>query len=79
MCLTMLSTLFTPSCWSCGGVLDRQEWDSILSRLPLSPTDPWTSLLLTGTLSIIEPEEAYNRHAGSGGNVALLNVKGFQK
>jgi len=26
----------------------RQEWDSILSRLPLSPTDPWTSLLLTG-------------------------------
>lgn len=39
----------------------RQEWDNILSRLPLSPTDPWTSLLVTGTLAIIEPEEAYQR------------------
>ncbi|CAJ1381997.1 unnamed protein product [Effrenium voratum] len=39
----------------------RQEWDNVLSRLPLSPTDPWTSLLLTGTLAIIDPEGAYEK------------------
>eukprot|EP00435_Cladocopium_sp_Y103_P061474 s871_g23.t1 len=37
------------------------EWDNVLSRLPLSSTDPWTSLVLTGSLAIIEPEEAYRR------------------
>ncbi|CAJ1368400.1 unnamed protein product [Effrenium voratum] len=39
----------------------RQEWDNVLSRLPLSLTDPWTSLLLTGNLAIIDPEGAYER------------------
>eukprot|EP00913_Durusdinium_trenchii_P022724 g21340.t1 len=39
----------------------RQEWDNILSGLPLSETDPWTSLLLAGTLAIIDPEAAYSR------------------
>ena len=39
----------------------RQEWNNILSSLPLSPTDPWTSLLLTGTLAVIDPEGAYSR------------------
>ena len=38
-----------------------QKWDNVLSRLPLSSTDPWTSLVLTGSLAIIEPEEAYRR------------------
>eukprot|EP00438_Fugacium_kawagutii_P008138 Skav234379 [mRNA] locus=scaffold2071:225188:236822:- [translate_table: standard] len=47
------------------------EWDNILSHLPLSPTDPWTSLLVTGTLSIIEPQEAYNR---PGGHWALVGM-----
>jgi len=36
-----------------------QEWDDVLSELPLSSTDPWTSILLTGTLAIIDPEKAY--------------------
>ncbi|CAE8638772.1 unnamed protein product [Polarella glacialis] len=37
----------------------RQEWDTILGHLPLSLTDPWTSIILTGTLAIIEPARAY--------------------
>eukprot|EP00931_Biecheleriopsis_adriatica_P059290 TRINITY_DN35452_c0_g1_i1.p1 TRINITY_DN35452_c0_g1~~TRINITY_DN35452_c0_g1_i1.p1 ORF type:complete len:945 (+),score=122.89 TRINITY_DN35452_c0_g1_i1:104-2938(+) len=39
----------------------RQEWDDILSKLPLSLTDPWTSILLSGGLAIIEPSTAYER------------------
>ena len=41
---------------------NEEEWDNVLSHLPLSPTDPWTSLLVTGTLAIINPEDAYSRH-----------------
>jgi len=37
----------------------RQEWDDILSGLPLPLTDPWTSVILTGALAIIEPPRAY--------------------
>jgi len=40
-----------------------QEWRSILSKLPLSPTDPWTSILLTGGLAIINPDAAYEKLA----------------
>merc|ERR1719414_2551680 len=39
----------------------QQEWDDILSGLELSSTDPWTSILLTGTLAIIDPGQAYAR------------------
>ena len=44
----------------------EEEWDNVLSHLPLSPTDPWTSLLVTGTLAIINPEDAYSRHRSMG-------------
>ena len=53
----------------------HQEWDNILSHLPLSLTDPWTSLVLAGTLAIIDPEEAYRRPLGghnSEGSMLIL-------
>merc|ERR1712238_72289 len=37
----------------------QQEWDDILSKLPLELVDPWTSILLTGSLAILRPDEAY--------------------
>jgi endo-1,3(4)-beta-glucanase len=40
-------------------VFCQQEWDGVLSQLPLSLTDPWTSILLTGGLGIVRPSEAY--------------------
>lgn len=39
----------------------QQEWEDVLSSLPLDPTDPWTSLLLAGNLAIHRPEEAFQR------------------
>merc|ERR1719277_130128 len=39
----------------------KQEWDDILSKLPLSLTDKWTSILLTGSLALVHPDEAYER------------------
>ena len=38
-----------------------QEWNNILSQLALPSTDPWTSILLTGTLALVDPAEAYAR------------------
>jgi len=38
----------------------QQEWDGILSKLPLDLRDPWTSILLSGNLAIIEPDRAYS-------------------
>lgn len=53
----------------------EEEWDNVLSHLPLSPTDPWTSLLVTGTLAIINPEEAYSRH----GSMGMVNEPTYWK
>jgi len=39
----------------------RQEWDDVVSRLPLSSTDPWTSILLSGSLAITQPDLAFER------------------
>ena len=44
----------------------------MLSHLPLSPTDPWTSLLVTGTLAIINPEDAYSRHGHGHGSMGMV-------
>jgi len=41
----------------------QQEWDDIISGLPLSVTDPWTSILLTGTLAFIDPVGAFTQLA----------------
>jgi len=41
----------------------QQEWDDIISGLPLSATDPWTSIMLTGTLAFIDPVDAFTRLA----------------
>ncbi|CAE7196444.1 unnamed protein product [Symbiodinium necroappetens] len=38
-----------------------QEWNNILSRLALPSTDPWSSILLTGTLALVDPADAYSR------------------
>jgi len=38
----------------------QQEWDGILRKLPLDLNDPWTSILLSGNLAIIEPDRAYS-------------------
>jgi len=38
----------------------REEWKDILAHLPLSPTDAWTSLLLTGGLALFDPSQAYD-------------------
>ena len=38
-----------------------QEWNNILSHLALPSTDPWTSLLLTGTLALVDSADAYGR------------------
>merc|ERR1711879_356988 len=32
-----------------------------IGRLPLSSTDPWTSILLSGSLAIVDPNQAYTR------------------
>jgi len=37
----------------------QQEWDANLKSLPLDPKDRWTSILITGTLAIIDPSKAY--------------------
>ncbi|CAK9010947.1 unnamed protein product [Durusdinium trenchii] len=37
----------------------KEEWYDTLSKLPLPQNDPWTSIILTGTLAMIKPEEAY--------------------
>ncbi|CAE7358532.1 unnamed protein product [Symbiodinium natans] len=38
-----------------------QEWSNVLSQLALPSTDPWSSILLTGTLALVDPAEAYTR------------------
>lgn len=39
----------------------KQEWEDIVSKLPLEATDSWTSVLISGDLAIIKPDEAYKR------------------
>jgi len=41
----------------------QQEWDDVISTLPLESFDTWTSVLLTGSLALIDPDEAYDRLA----------------
>ncbi|CAK9045198.1 3(4)-beta-glucanase (Endo-1 [Durusdinium trenchii] len=36
---------------------NQQEWSEILCNLPLSSTDSWTSILLTGNLAMIDPQD----------------------
>ncbi|CAK9066692.1 unnamed protein product [Durusdinium trenchii] len=40
---------------------NQQEWSEILCNLPLSSTDSWTSILLTGNLAMIDPQAAFDR------------------
>jgi len=46
----------------------REEWEDILKDLPLDKNDPWTSILLTGGLALVDPSVAYEKllemHAG---------------
>eukprot|EP00913_Durusdinium_trenchii_P027903 g26163.t1 len=39
---------------------NQQEWSEILCNLPLSSTDSWTSILLTGNLAMIDPQAAFD-------------------
>uniref|UniRef100_A0A7S2N8J0 glucan endo-1,3-beta-D-glucosidase n=1 Tax=Zooxanthella nutricula TaxID=1333877 RepID=A0A7S2N8J0_9DINO len=41
----------------------QQEWSDIVSKLPLPPWDPWTSVLLTGSLALVSADAAYGRLA----------------
>eukprot|EP00434_Breviolum_minutum_P012097 symbB.v1.2.010668.t1/scaffold700.1/size171416/9 len=40
---------------------NRLEWSEILCNLPLSPTDSWTSVLLTGNLAMFDQSAALER------------------
>lgn len=39
----------------------QQEWDDVLSALPYDAEDPWSSLITAGSLSVVQPDLAWER------------------